>query len=62
MQKRMERYDYSDNVYEEFDCQNLSNLYERSVKELEDFWELFNWDKEIGNELLDPKSDNPEMR
>jgi len=32
------------------------------VKELEDFWELFNWDKEIDNELLDPKSDNPEMR
>ena len=62
MQKRMERYDYSDNVYVEFDCQNLSNLYERSVKELEDFWELFNWDKEIDNELLDPDGGNPEMR
>jgi len=31
---RKERPDYSENIYMEFDCENLSNLYERSQKEL----------------------------
>jgi len=58
MKKKMERYDYSDNILTEVNCQNLSNFYERSKKELEDFRDLFNWDTEIGYLLHEEKSNN----
>ena len=58
MKKKMERYDYSDNILTELNCQNLSNFYERSKKELEDFRDLFNWDTEITYLLHDEKSNN----
>ena len=31
--KRMKRPDYSENIYQEFSCENLSNFYERCKKE-----------------------------
>jgi len=40
-QKRLDRPDYSDNIIEEFSCDNLSNFYERCKRELEDFWDIF---------------------
>ena len=57
MKKKMERYDYSDNILTEVNCQNLSNFFERSKKELEDFRDLFNWDTEI-NDLLNDEENN----
>ena len=42
MQARRERPDYSENIYSEFDCENLSNFYDRAKKELNDFKDLFN--------------------
>ena len=57
--KRQERPDYSDNIIEEFTTENLSNFYERCKRELEDFWELFQLDSEIGEEILEPKSTSP---
>lgn len=57
--KRMERADYSENVYQEFSTENLSNFYERSKREIKDFWELFQQDKLLGGELLCPDSVSP---
>ena len=53
MKKRMERYDYSDNIYLELNTKNLSNLYERSKRELDDFRELFHWDKKDKIDILE---------
>jgi hypothetical protein len=39
--KRFERPDYSDNIIGEMNAENLSNFYERSKRELEDFWDIF---------------------
>lgn len=40
--KKKQRNDYADNILEELSCENLSNFYERSKKELQDFRDLFN--------------------
>ena len=40
--KKKNRNDYSENILEELSCENLSNFYERSKKELQDFRDLFN--------------------
>ena len=53
LQKRMQRFDYSDNILIELNTQNLSNFYERSKKEIEDFWDVFHFDKEIDEVILD---------
>lgn len=37
----MERFDYSENILIEFNMENLSNFYERAIRELEDFRQLF---------------------
>ena len=49
---RQKRPDYSDNILLELSCENLSNFYQRSKKERSDFWEIFQWDKEIDDKLL----------
>lgn len=61
MQARRERPDYSENIYNEFDCENLSNFYDRAKKELTDFRDLFNLEpnEEIDEELLNPDSNHP---
>lgn len=61
MQARKERHDYSENIYNEFDCENLSNFYDRAKKELTGFRDLFNLEshEEIDDELLDPDSNHP---
>lgn len=41
IKKRMERFDYSENILIEFNMENLSNFYERAIRELEDFRQLF---------------------
>lgn len=41
IKKRMERFDYSENILIEFNMENLSNFYERAKRELEDFRQLF---------------------
>lgn len=38
---RMKRPDYSENIYQEFSCENLSNFFERCKKERQDFYEVF---------------------
>ena len=55
----MERADYSENIYQEMSTDNLSNFYERTKRELKDFWELFQQDKLLGGELLCPDSNSP---
>lgn len=55
----MERPDYSDNIIMEFSTDNLSNFYERSKRELHDFWEFFQYNKLIDDELLCPNSTSP---
>ena len=57
--KRLERPDYSDNIIQELSTENLSNFYERSKRELQDFWEIFQYHQEIGEELLSPDSKSP---
>lgn len=37
---------------QELSCENLSNFYQRCKREREEFWEIFRWDREIGDELL----------
>lgn len=49
---RQKRPDYSDNILLELSCENLSNFYQRSKKERSDFWDIFQWDKEIDDKLL----------
>jgi hypothetical protein len=39
--KRQSRPDYSENIIQEFNTENLSNFYERSKRELNDFWGIF---------------------
>lgn len=39
--KRMQRPDYSENFIYELNCENLANFYQRSKKELVDFWDIF---------------------
>lgn len=36
----------------ELSCENLSNFYQRSKKERSDFWDIFQWDREIDDKLL----------
>ena len=55
----MERADYSENIYQEMSTDNLSNFYERTKRDLKDFWELFQQDKLIGGEILCPHSTSP---
>ena len=43
----MLRFDYSGNIYMEFSMKDLANFYERSKRELEDFWALFRFEKRI---------------
>lgn len=50
--KQQNRPDYSDNILMELSCENLSNFYQRCKKERMDFWEIFQWNREIGDELL----------
>lgn len=50
--KKLKRADYSDNILLELSCENLSNFYQRCKRERLEFWEIFRWDKEIGDELL----------
>jgi len=54
--KRKERSDYSENMIRELNIENLDNLYKRSIRELEDFLDLFNLEKNelINSDLLDP--------
>jgi hypothetical protein len=61
MEARRDRPDYSENIYNEFNCENLSSFYERAKKELADFRDVFNLEpnETIGPELLDPESQNP---
>jgi len=56
MEKRRGRADYSENLLKELSCDNLANFYERSKKELQDFLDFFNLDKDerINEELRDP--------
>jgi len=54
--KRKTRLDYSENIIEEIDCENLSNLYERSKKEYRDFVELFYCHGHIPSQLFDDTS------
>jgi hypothetical protein len=42
-------------------CDNLSNFYERSKRELEDFWDIFQYDKNIDDDLISPENDSPEQ-
>lgn len=50
--KKLKRADYSDNILSELSCENLSNFYQRCKRERQDFWEIFRWDEDIGDELL----------
>lgn len=50
--KRIQRPDYSENIYKEFQVQSLSNFYERAKKEVDDFWDIFKWNREIKDDLL----------
>lgn len=61
MEARRDRPDYSENIFNEFNCENLSNFYERAKQELADFRDIFNLDPNevIGQELLDPESTSP---
>jgi hypothetical protein len=40
-------------------CDNLSNFYERCKRELEDFWDIFQYDKNIDDDLISPENDSP---
>lgn len=44
MELRKRRPDYSENILKELNALNLSNFYERSIKELADFKDIFNVD------------------
>jgi hypothetical protein len=59
LKKRLKRPDYSDNIIGEFSTENLSNFYERSIRELHDFWEIFQYNDEISDEMLSPDSKSP---
>ena len=50
--KKLKRADYSDNILSELSCENLSNFYQRCKRERQEFWDIFRWEKEIGDELL----------
>lgn len=56
---RLKRLDYSNNMIKEMNTENLSNFYDRSKRELLDFWDIFQYNKEIDDELLDVKNDSP---
>ena len=47
LKKRMERWDYSENILVEMSCENLGSFYSRAIMELADFWDLFGKDSEI---------------
>lgn len=55
----MERYDYSENILVEMNCQNLCNFYERAKRELDDFLDFFHMDSPIDGTLLDEASKHP---
>lgn len=42
LELRKRRPDYSENILKELNALNLSNFYERSIKELADFKDIFN--------------------
>lgn len=50
--KKLKRADYSDNILAELSCENLMHFYERCLRERQDFWEIFRWEDQIGDELL----------
>jgi hypothetical protein len=44
----------------EMTCENLSNFYERCIRELEDFWDIFQMGKFIDRDfLLASDNDSP---
>ena len=53
------RPDYSDNILKEFTALNLSNFYERSKREFEDFLDIFQMEDPIGEDILHPNGENP---
>lgn len=57
--KKNFRPDYSDNIIKEFTASNLSNFYERSRRELEDFLDIFQLEGLIDEAILSPLSDSP---
>ena len=48
----MERPDYSDNLLRELSTESLVNFYQRCKKELDDLWDVFQWNKEFDDEIL----------
>lgn len=52
IQKRMSQLDFSDNILMEFNMISLSNFYERAVRELEDFFHVFNLHEGLTDEVL----------
>lgn len=57
--KRFERPDYSDNILIELSTESLSNFYQRCQRELSDFWEIFQYNDKISENLLDPDNTSP---
>ena len=57
--KKKKRPDYSDNIIKEFTAVNLSNFYERSKRELDDFLDIFQLNHVIDKEILSPQSESP---
>lgn len=47
---------------QEMNTENLANFYKRSKKELNDFWDIFQWDCVIDDQLLSEKTENPNHR
>ena len=57
-QRRMSRSDFSQNLLLDLSIQALNNFYERAVKEIEEFWDVFHQVGDLPDEMILPESNS----